>query len=49
MNVNEIIDYIKSMNEKDRLKLAVRLSEIAYFNVDYDKKEKFEKFNTRLK
>ena len=49
MNVNEIIDYIKSMNEKDRLKLAIRLSETAYSNVDYDKKEKFEKFDTKLK
>lgn len=49
MNVNEIIDYIKSMNKKDILKLAVRLSKTAYSNIDYDKKEKFEKFDTRLK
>lgn len=49
MNFNEIIDYIKSMNEKDRLKLAIRLSETAYSNIDYDKKEMFEKFDTSLK
>lgn len=49
MNVNEIIDYIKSMNEKDRLKLAIRLSETIYSNINYDKKEIFEKFDTRLK
>ena len=39
MNVNEIMDYIKSMNEKDRLKLAVRLSETNYSNLNYDKKK----------
>ena len=49
MNVNEIIDYIKSMNEKDRLKLAIRLSETAYSNIAYNKKELFEKFDIRLK
>ena len=43
MDFKEIIDYIKSMSEKDRLKLAIRLSETAYFNIDYDKKELFEK------
>ena len=49
MNVNEIINYIKSMNEKDRLKLSIRINETIYTNIDYDKKEMFEKFDTRLK
>lgn len=49
MNFKEIIDYIKSMNEKDRLKLAIRLSETAYSNIAYNKKELFEKFDIRLK
>lgn len=49
MNVNEIIDYIKSMSEKSRLKLVIRLSETAYSNIDYNKKEMFKKFNIRLK
>lgn len=49
MDFKEIIDYIKSMSEKDRLKLAIRLSETAYSNIDYDKKEVFKKFDTRLK
>ena len=49
MDFNEIIDYIKMMNQKDKLKLAIRLSETAYSNIDYDKKELFEKFDTRLK
>ena len=48
MDFKEIIDYIKSMNEKDKLKLAIRLSETAYSNIAYDKKELFEKFDTRL-
>ena len=48
-NFKEIIDYIKSMNEKDRLKLSIRLSETAYSNLDYDKKELFKKFDTKLK
>lgn len=37
------------MSEKDRLKLAIRLSETAYSNIDYNKKELFEKFDARLK
>ena len=49
MDFKEIIDYIKSMNEKDKVKLAIRLSETAYSNIAYDKKELFEKFDTRLK
>lgn len=49
MEFNEIIDYIRGMNEKDRLKLAIRINETVYTNIDYDKKEMFEKFHTRLK
>ena len=49
MKFKEIIDYIKSINEKDRLKLSIRLSETAYSNLDYDKKELFKKFDTKLK
>lgn len=49
MKFNEIIDYIKGMNEKDRLKLAIRINETVYTNIDYNKKEMFEKFDTRLK
>lgn len=49
MNVNEIIDYIKEMDEKDRLKLAIQVNQTAYTNIDYDKKELFNKFDTKLK
>lgn len=31
------------------MKLVIRLSETVYSNIDYDKKELFEKFDTRLK
>ena len=49
MNVNEIINYIKNKKKKDRLKLSIRINETIYTNIDYDKKEMFEKFDTRLK
>lgn len=49
MNVNKIIDYIKEMNERDRLKLAIQVNQTAYTNIDYDKKELLTKFGTRLK
>lgn len=49
MEFNKIIDFIKGMNEKDKLKLAIRINETVYTNIDYDKKEMFEKFDTRLK
>lgn len=49
MGTNEIIDIIKDMSEKDKLRLAIKINETAYTNIDYDKKEKFEKFDTRLK
>lgn len=46
MDLNEIIDYIKG---KDKLKLAIRINETVYTNIDYDKHEMFEKFDNRLK
>ena len=49
MKFNEIIDYIKEMNEKDKLKLAIRINETIYTNIDYDKKEMYVKFDTKFK
>lgn len=49
MNANEIIDYIKGLNEKDRLRLSIKMNETVYTNIDYDKTELFERFDTRLK
>ena len=49
MDFNKIIDYINVMNEKDKLKLAIRINETVYTSINYDKNEMFEKFDTRLK
>ncbi len=49
MNINEIINYIEEMNEKDRLRLAIRMNETVYTNIDFNKKELFEKFDISLK
>lgn len=49
MNVNGIIEYIKTMNKKDRLKLAIQVNQTAYTNSDYDKSSLFNKFDTKLK
>lgn len=49
MEFNEIINYVKGINEKDKLRLAIRLSETTYSNLYYDKEEIFERFNIRLK
>lgn len=38
MNINEIINYIEEMNEKDRLRLAIRMNETVYTNIDFNKK-----------
>ena len=37
------------MNEKDRLKLAIGMNETVYTNINYNKKDLFKKFDTRLK
>lgn len=49
MEFNEIIDYIKIMNEKDKLKLAIRMNETVYTDINYNKNEMFRKYNTKLK
>lgn len=49
MDFKEIIDYIKSMSEKERLKLAIRITETVYINIDFNKKELFNKLDSRLK
>ena len=49
MEFNEIIDYIKIMNEKDKLKLAIRMNETVYTDISYNKNEMFRKYNTKLK
>lgn len=46
---SKIIDIIKTMDEKDKLRLAIRMNDSIYTNISYDKKEMVEKFNKRLK
>lgn len=47
--VKFIIDIINNMDIKDKLRLAIRVNETVYTSIDYDKKEKLEKFENRLK
>lgn len=49
MNFEEIIDLIKNMDEKDKLRLVIGMNETFCTNIDYDKKEMLEKFETRMK
>lgn len=46
---NKIIDIIKTMDEKDQLRLAICMNDSIYTNIRYDKKEMVEKFDKRLK
>ncbi len=46
---NKIIDIIKTMDEKDRLRLAICVNESVYTNISYNKNEMVEKFDKWLK
>ena len=46
---SKIIDIIKTMDEKDKLRLAICMNDSIYTNISYDKKEMVEKFDKRLK
>ena len=47
--INNVIDMINNMDIKNKLRLAIRISESNYTNLKYDKLEMYEKFNSRLK
>lgn len=47
--VKYLIDIINDMDIKDKLRLAIRINETVYTNIDYDKKEIVKKFENRLK
>ena len=47
--VKFIIDIIKNMDLKDKLRLAIRMSDSNYTNLKYDKPEMYEKFDNQLK
>ena len=47
--VKFIIDMINNMVIKDKLRLAIRMSDSNYTNLKYDKPEMYEKFDSKLK
>lgn len=47
--VKFLIEMINKMDIKDKLRLAIRMSESDYTNLKYDKPEMYEKFDNRLK
>ena len=46
--VNYLIDMIKEMDIKNKLKLAVRINESSYTPIDYDRKEMLKDFSNEL-
>ena len=47
--VKLIIDMVNNVDIKDRLRLAIRMSDSNYTSLKYDKPEMYEKFNNQLK
>ena len=47
--INKLIEIINEMDIKDKLRLAIRMSESNYTNLKYDKPEMYEKFDSKLK
>ena len=47
--VKFIIDMINNMDIKNKLRLAIRMSDSTYTNLKYDKPEMYEKFDSKLK
>ena len=47
--VKYLIDMINKMDIKDKLRLAIRMSESDYTNLKYDKPKKYQQFDTMLK
>lgn len=47
--INKLIDIINKMDIKNKLRLAIRMSDSNYTNLKYDKPEMYEKFYSKLK
>ena len=47
--INDVISIIDRMDIKDKLRLALRMSESNYTNLKYNKPEMYKRFNNRLK
>ena len=44
-----LIDIIKGMDIKDKLRLAIFMNDSEWLTLDYDKKEMYNKFDSKLK
>ena len=44
-----LIDIIKGMDIKDKLRLAICMNDSEWLTLDYDKKEMYNKFDSKLK
>ena len=47
--INDVISIIDRMDIKDKLRIAIRMSESNYTNLKYNKPEMYKRFNNRLK
>lgn len=47
--INNVISIIDKMDIKDKLRLAIRMSESNYTNLKYNKPEMYKKFNNQLR
>lgn len=47
--VEFMIDMINNIDLKDRLRLAIKMSDSNYTNLKFDKPEMYEKFDSKLK
>ena len=47
--VDNLLDIIRGMDMKDRLRLAIRMSDSCYTNLMYDKPKLYEYFDSKLK
>ena len=47
--INDVISIIDRMDIKNKLRLAIRMSESNYTNLKYNKPEMYKRFNNRLK
>ena len=47
--INDVISIIDRIDIKDKLRLAIRMSESNYTNLKYNKPEMYKRFNNRLK
>ena len=47
--INNVISIIDRMDIKDKLRLAIRMSESNYTNLKYNKSEMYKRFNDKLR